>query len=88
MASDAFQGDLDRLIALAEDRRVALLCSEALPWRCHRRLIADFAVLVRARPVLHLAHDGRLTEHPPTSGARLREDGLLVYDGPAGDGEG
>ncbi|TDE35336.1 DUF488 domain-containing protein [Actinomadura sp. 6K520] len=65
----------------AGEDRTAVMCSESVWWRCHRRLIADFAVLARGRAVLHLAHDGRLTEHPPTSGARLRDDGLLVYDG-------
>ncbi|MFG2088576.1 MULTISPECIES: DUF488 family protein [unclassified Spirillospora] len=72
---------LDELGDKASGARTAVMCSESVWWRCHRRLIADFAVLARGRPVLHLAHDGRLTEHPPTPGARLRGDGLLVYDG-------
>ncbi|GGV30522.1 hypothetical protein GCM10010182_62270 [Actinomadura cremea] len=76
-----FLAAVDELLDGAERDRTAVMCSESVWWRCHRRLIADFAVLARGRPVLHLAHDGRLTEHPPTSGARLREDGLLVYDG-------
>ncbi|OLT13743.1 DNA repair protein [Actinomadura sp. CNU-125] len=76
-----FLAAMDELLRDAEGVRTAVMCSETVWWRCHRRLIADFAVLARGRPVLHLAHDGRVTEHPPTSGARLREDGLLVYDG-------
>ncbi|MEO3756589.1 DUF488 domain-containing protein [Streptomyces sp. B6B3] len=64
----------------AETEYTAVMCSEALWWRCHRRLIADFAVLARGATVLHLAHNGRLDEHRPTEGARLREDGLLFYD--------
>lgn len=64
----------------AASARTAVMCSETLWWRCHRRIIADFAVLARHTPVLHLAHDGRLTEHQPAAGARLRPDGLLVYD--------
>ncbi|WP_208264825.1 DUF488 domain-containing protein [Actinomadura nitritigenes] len=76
-----FVAAMDELLPEADRASTAVMCSESLWWRCHRRLIADFAVLARARPVLHLAHDGRLTEHPPTSGARLRSDGLLVYDG-------
>lgn len=64
----------------ARTERTAVMCAESLWWRCHRRIIADFAVLARGTPVLHLAHDGRLTEHPAAPGARLREDGLLVYD--------
>jgi uncharacterized protein (DUF488 family) len=55
------------------------MCSESLWWRCHRRLIADVVVLLHDRPVLHLGHDGRLTEHRPASGARVTADGI-VYD--------
>jgi uncharacterized protein (DUF488 family) len=58
-----------------------VMCSESVWWRCHRRMIADFLVLVHEVPVEHLMHDGRLTPHEPTSGARLRSDGTLVYDG-------
>ena len=58
----------------------AVMCAESVWWRCHRRIIADFAVLVGGARVRHLAHDGRLSPHRPTPGARLREDGLLVYD--------
>ncbi|MFB4300822.1 DUF488 family protein [Actinomadura sp. NTSP31] len=76
-----FLAAMDELLPEADRGRTAVMCSESVWWRCHRRLIADFAVLARGRSVLHLAHDGRLTEHPPTPGARLRADGLLVYDG-------
>ncbi|XRQ14388.1 DUF488 family protein [Actinomadura welshii] len=79
--SPDFVAAMDELLDGAGRTRTAVMCSESVWWRCHRRLIADFAVLARDRAVLHLAHDGRLTEHPPTSGARLRDDGLLVYDG-------
>jgi uncharacterized protein (DUF488 family) len=58
-----------------------VMCSESVWWRCHRRMIADFLVLVREVPVDHLMHDGRLVRHEPTPGARLRDDGLIVYDG-------
>jgi uncharacterized protein (DUF488 family) len=68
---------------IAEDsaRRVAVMCSESLWWRCHRRLLADFVSVARGLPVRHLMHDGQLTEHRPSDGLRLRDDGLLVYDG-------
>ncbi|MFF5259870.1 DUF488 family protein [Actinomadura viridis] len=71
---------MDELLRQAAVLRTAVMCAESVWWRCHRRIIADFAVLARGARVLHLAHDGRLTEHPVTSGARLRDDGLLVYD--------
>ncbi|MFJ8047323.1 DUF488 family protein [Streptomyces luteogriseus] len=80
--SPAFVSAMDRLLHEAAGVRTAVMCSEAVWWRCHRRLIADFAVLARGAPVLHLMHDGRLSAHTPTPGARLRDDGLLVYDAP------
>jgi uncharacterized protein (DUF488 family) len=49
-------------------------------WRCHRRLIADFAEIARGVEVRHLMHDGRLVAHARSPDARLRADGLLVYD--------
>jgi uncharacterized protein (DUF488 family) len=81
--SPDFLAAMDELLAESSSVCTAVMCSEALWWRCHRRLIADFAVLARDRPVSHLAHDGRRTPHEPTPGARLRRDGLLVYDRPA-----
>lgn len=72
----------------AAHTRTAVMCSEAVWWRCHRRLIADFAVLARGASAQHLMHDGRLIAHTPTPGARLRDDGLLVYDAPTGPPQG
>ncbi|MEU8032481.1 DUF488 domain-containing protein [Streptomyces sp. NPDC049099] len=79
--SDAFVTAMDELLLQATDVRTAVMCREAVWWRCHRRLIADFAVLARGVPAYHLMHDGRLSAHTVTPGARVREDGLLVYDG-------
>lgn len=83
-----FLAAVDRLLAETEQSRTVVMCAEAVWWRCHRRIIADFAVLARGVPVLHLMHDGRLVPHPPMPGARL-SGGLLVYDGATdGDGDG
>ncbi|WP_324789569.1 DUF488 domain-containing protein [Streptomyces sp. H51] len=78
--SPEFVAAMDDLLRQARAERTAVMCGEAVWWRCHRRLIADFAVLARGALVRHLMHDGRLTAHRPTPGARLRPDGLLVYD--------
>ncbi|MER6328995.1 DUF488 domain-containing protein [Streptomyces sp. NPDC001034] len=75
-----FLAAMDDLLNQAATAVTAVMCAETLWWRCHRRIIADFAVLVRHTRVEHLGHDGRLTEHHPTPGARVRADGLLVYD--------
>lgn len=70
----------DVLLDRAAREATAVMCGEAVWRRCHRRLIADFAVLARGVPVRHLMHDGRHTRHSPTPGARLRDDGLIVHD--------
>ena len=57
----------------------AVMSSESLWGRCHRRLISDVAVLLHGVEVLHLAHSGRLTAHPVAAGARMTPDGLR-YD--------
>jgi uncharacterized protein (DUF488 family) len=81
-----FKEAMAELVSELAERRVAVMCSESVWWRCHRRLIADVAVLSCRLPVLHLMHDGRLTEHRPAEGARLRSDGEVVWDrgGPTG----
>ncbi|GAA2265138.1 hypothetical protein GCM10010145_43350 [Streptomyces ruber] len=78
--SPEFVTAMRQLLAEAARARTAVMCSEAVRWRCHRRLVADYAVLARGVPACHLMHDGRVVSHVPTVGARLREDGLLVYD--------
>jgi len=79
MANPEFVAALDGILDEAVRRRTTVMCAETLWWRCHRRLIADFATLVRAADVQHLMHDGRLTEHRLTDGVR-REGDALVYD--------
>ena len=71
---------LDDLVADVETRSTTLvMCSESVWWRCHRRLVADAALLLRRLDVAHLAHTGKTTEHEPSAGARV-VDGLLRYD--------
>jgi len=81
MRSADFLAAIDAVLGEAEIHQyVTVMCSESLWWRCHRRLVADFAVVARGVDVRHLMHDGRLEDHRPTPGVRLRDDGLLVYD--------
>lgn len=81
MTSDpAFEIALDEVLAEADQRVTAIMCSEAVYWRCHRRLVCDAAVLLRHADVLHIGHDGRLTPHALTSGVRLDPGGGIVYD--------
>ena len=81
MRSASFGTAVDELLAEAAITRTAVLCAESVWWRCHRRMIADFAVLARGVSVEHVMPGGRRQTHRPTDGVRLREDGLLVYDG-------
>lgn len=80
-----FLDALDDLMnnVLAHDT-TAVMCSESVWWRCHRRLVADAAVLLKGMEVAHLGHGGRTTAHEPSVGARV-VDGLLRYDVPAGE---
>ena len=79
MRTPPFWAALDRLLAEAAEGPTVAMCSETLWWRCHRRLLADAAELVRGAEVLHLDHRGRLERHRPTGGVR-RDGDLLAYD--------
>ena len=76
METEPFRRELAALEGEAAARRTALLCAEALWWKCHRRLISD-ALVVRGWRVLHLP-GGRNHELSPM--ARLEDGGILVYD--------
>lgn len=79
METPEFATALDELLDVAEGDASAVMCSESLWWRCHRRLLADHLVLVEGVEVLHVMHDGRVSSHPLTDGVRLRGD-AVVYD--------
>jgi uncharacterized protein (DUF488 family) len=80
METEEFRDAIDDLLAEGGTRPVAVMCAESVWWRCHRRLLADAVVLLRATAVEHLFHDGRIDPHRPTPEARV--DGRrLVYDG-------
>jgi len=77
MDSPEFGRALEQLIELARRRRTAIMCAEALWWRCHRALIAD-VLRVRGFEVLHISGDSAPVEHPFTPAARII-DGRLSY---------
>ena len=79
MGSTAFRAALERLLADAARQPAAVLCAETLWWRCHRRLLADAAVLLGGADVRHLGHDGRLADHELTPGVRRAGEAVL-YD--------
>jgi len=80
MQTDEFWTAIDRLIDLARQRRVAIMCAEAVPWRCHRSLVAD-ALTVRGVEVRHITGAGEPSPHRLTPFARV-EGGRISYPAP------
>ncbi|HET9501397.1 MAG TPA: DUF488 domain-containing protein [Marmoricola sp.] len=79
--AEEFRAALPELLGDVADARTAVMCSESVWWRCHRRLIADVSELAHGVPVEHLMHSGSLTPHRVSAGARRTADGALVWDG-------
>ena len=77
----AFGAGLDRLCGLAHDERCAIMCAEAVWWRCHRRIIADY-LLARGVAVFHIMGSAKLEPATLTPGARTRPDGTILYADP------
>ncbi|AOJ78579.1 DUF488 family protein [Burkholderia ubonensis] len=82
--SPEFRAGLTRLIALGEQQRCALMCSEAVWWRCHRRIVADY-LIARGETVLHIMGLNRVEPARITAGATVRDDGAVVYPDADGD---
>jgi uncharacterized protein (DUF488 family) len=78
MASAEFQAALVELEGVSRDRSTAIMCGEALWWRCHRRLIAD-ALLVRGWRVEHLGIDDATRIHELPDFAVVGDDGTITY---------
>jgi uncharacterized protein (DUF488 family) len=71
MQTEGFASGLSELLVLGQERRIAVMCAEALPWRCHRSLIAD-AMLVRGIMVMHIMSRISAREHALTPWAEVR----------------
>jgi uncharacterized protein (DUF488 family) len=84
METPAFAAALERLMERAGREVVAILCAEAVPWRCHRRLISD-ALVARGVEVLHILAPGRADPHELDPNARVLPGGQLLYVGAEGD---
>jgi len=74
----AFRAGLDELLRLARDKRCAIMCAEAVWWRCHRRIVADY-LLARGVEVCHIMEGGRLDPAKLTPGAQPQPEGTIVY---------
>jgi uncharacterized protein (DUF488 family) len=82
MQTEEFANGLERLIELASERRTAIMCAEAVPWRCHRSLVAD-ALAVRGIPVVEILGEKSYRDHALTPFARVA--GTAVTYPPAQD---
>ena len=80
MQTEEFWTALDNLQRLATERVTAIMCAEAVPWRCHRSLIAD-ALTVRGVEVRHITGPGEPAPHKLTPFARV-DDGRISYPAP------
>ena len=77
-ATDAFQAGFVRLRDLANGERCAIMCSEAVWWRCHRRIISDY-LLAQGAPVMHIMGPGKVEPATLTPNAHPLSNGTLVY---------
>jgi hypothetical protein len=77
MQTAEFDEALRRLLQLCEGKRCAAMCAEAVPWRCHRSLLAD-ALVARGIPVEHILSGSRRDVHSLTPFARI-ENGRVTY---------
>ena len=75
MQTHAFEEGLDALIRLSREQRTAIMCAEAVPWRCHRSLVAD-ALEVRGIPVVEILSEQSARLHKLTPFARV--DGTAI----------
>jgi len=77
--SDDFQEGFAKLKRLCDKSICAIMCSEAVWWRCHRRIVADY-LLADGYEVVHIMGAGQATPAMMTQGGRITENGLITYD--------
>ena len=76
--SAPFHAGLGHLLTEGRERRCAIMCSEAVWWRCHRRIVADY-LIARGETVFHIMGQGRLEPARLTLGAVIQPGGSIVY---------
>ncbi len=73
-----FRAGFSELLSLGRGHTCTLMCAEAVWWRCHRRIIADY-LIAAGEPVVHILDRGHLDPASMTPGARKQADGTLIY---------
>ena len=76
--TEPFREGLEELKAFANEKRTAYMCSEAVWWRCHRRIVTDY-LLSQKWKVLHIMSSGKTIEAEMNDHAELQLDGTLIY---------
>ncbi len=76
--SEPFQTALAALQADSQRRTTAFMCAEAVWWRCHRRIVADW-LIARGETVFHIMEGGKLVPATLTPGAVVEADGTVTY---------
>lgn len=82
MATPPFLEALTELVEIADQQRTAMMCSESVFWRCHRRLVSDY-VVAGGGTVRHIFPNGQVKQHTLTDGAVIGDDAhpLIHYPG-------
>ncbi|WP_066454451.1 DUF488 domain-containing protein [Castellaniella caeni] len=76
--TDGFRQGLETLLTRAQAQRCAIMCSEAVWWRCHRRIVADY-LIARGVPVFHIMGPGHVDAASLTRGAVVQDDATVLY---------
>ena len=76
--SETFSQGFSKLVELGQETRLAMMCSEAVWWRCHRRIITDY-LLAGGHPVDHLMGAGRIQAAKMTPGAMVIDGNKVAY---------
>jgi uncharacterized protein (DUF488 family) len=76
--SEEFDAGLQQLIEVGRTQRCAMMCSEAVWWRCHRRIVADH-LIARGEAVFHIMTERRVEPAQLTKGASVRAGAQVVY---------
>lgn len=85
MQTQAFEAGLEQLISMSRDQRLAMMCAEAVPWRCHRSLVAD-TLLVRRIPVVEILSETSSRVHSLTPFAHVEGTRITYPPGSTASG--
>jgi uncharacterized protein (DUF488 family) len=72
MQTEDFKKSIERLIKIAKQKKIAIMCAESVPWRCHRSLVAD-ALFVRGIQVKHIMSENTCNDHDLIPWAKVKD---------------